>query len=361
MKGDGFYDQNSAPQMASVAAVLPWLEDAVVQMDLSDSMYPVVVVDYGCSEGRNSIAAMQPIIAAIRARTSRPIQTIHGDLPTNNFNQLFVNLAAADLSSASRSQVYSMAVGGSMFEQLLPPGTVNIAMTFNAVGWLDRLPQAEIADYIMPMGPSRQRPGVAVTEEARRLFANQAADDLVRFYRARAEETVSGGKLLNASFGADEHHRACDGIYDVLNDALLDVRESGRLDPDAYRRLIFPLYFRTPEELIAPVVGDNSPVAGCFRVDRVESLDVGVPFNLRPEQSGDNSADASKFTGFLRAFSEPILRMSFANHDNLDALIEETYQRVQARLIANPADYEFHYIEVAALLTRERNGDADSC
>jgi gibberellin A4 carboxyl methyltransferase len=352
MKGDGFYDRNSSPQMAAVAAVLPWLEDAVAQMDLADSPAPVVVIDYGCSEGRNSIAAMQRITGALRARTPRPIQTIHSDLPTNNFNQLFVSLAAADLCTGSQWAVYSMAVGGSMFEQLVPPETLTIATTFNAIGYLDRQPQAEIADYILPMGPRRQRLGVTVTEEARNIFANQADSDLIRFYRARADEIISGGKLLVASFGADEYHRCCDGLYDVLNDALLDLRDTGRLDGETYRRLIFPIYYRTRQELIDPLLRHDSPVAGCFRVERVESLEVSVPFNQRWEQSGDVSAYAKEYTGFLRAFSEPILRLSFANHDNLEALIEEVYQRVQVRLLANPADYEFHYIEVAALLTR---------
>ncbi len=77
-----------------------------------------------------------------------------------------------------------------------------------------------------------------------------------------------------------------------------------------------------------------------------------MPFNQQQEQSGDTLAYAQEFTGFLRAFSEPILRLSFANHDNLESVIEEVYRRVQARLCADPADYEFHYIEVAALLTR---------
>jgi gibberellin A4 carboxyl methyltransferase len=142
MKGDGFYDRNSSPQMAAVAAVLPWLEDAVARMDLTGSSAPVVVVDYGCSEGRNSIAVMRRIIAALRARTPRPIQAVHSDLPTNNFNQLFVNLATADPAADARSQVYSMAVGGSMFEQLLSPGMVTIATTFNAIGYLDRHPNS---------------------------------------------------------------------------------------------------------------------------------------------------------------------------------------------------------------------------
>src|SRR5262249_37405909 len=151
---------------------------------------------------------------------SRPIQVVHSDLPTNNFNQLFANLAD-DASGARREQVYAAAVGGSMFARLLPPRTVTIATTFNAIGFLDHRPQTEIPDYILPMGPSRPRPGVAVSPEERDAFARQAAEDLVSFYRARADETVPGGKLLVASFGVNENHRACDGIYDVLNDSLV--------------------------------------------------------------------------------------------------------------------------------------------
>jgi hypothetical protein len=90
MNGEGFYDQHSSPQKAANELVLPWLEDTIGRMDLPD-VTPIVAVDHGCSEGRNSIAAMQRIAGALRGRTSRPIQVVHSDLPTNNFNQLFTN------------------------------------------------------------------------------------------------------------------------------------------------------------------------------------------------------------------------------------------------------------------------------
>ena len=57
MKGDGYYDDHSAPQMATIAAVLPWLEEAVAQLIfLAFFGGPLVVADFACSEGRNSIA-----------------------------------------------------------------------------------------------------------------------------------------------------------------------------------------------------------------------------------------------------------------------------------------------------------------
>ena len=63
-----------------------------------------------------------------------------------------------------------------------------------------------------------------------------------------------------------------------------------------------------------------------------------------------------RFHGVPSPFTEPILRTSFASHADLGAVIDEVYQQVQARLSAYPADYEFHYIEVAALLRRVCEG-----
>jgi hypothetical protein len=350
MKGDGFYNQHSAPQLAAILGVLPWLEKAVEQMELP-AVDPIVVVDYGCSEGGNSIVLMKAIVDALRAKTPRPVQTVHSDLPSNNFNQLFANLAGASFRSAA-SQVYSAAVGGSMFEQLLPSQTVTIAMTFNALGWLDSLPEIDVPDYISPMGPSRPRPGVSAPEHAREAFARQAYEDLVLFYRARGDEIVPGGKLLVATFGRNENHRTCDGIYDLLNDALLELVARGRLPREACQKLVFPTYFRSREELIAPVIESDGQFQHKFRVDRVESLEIPVPFQERLAESGDVLVFGGEYTAFLRAITEPILSASFANLAGLGDLLDDVYRRVRNRLIADPAGYEFHFIEVAALLTR---------
>ncbi len=60
----------------------------------------------------------------------------------------------------------------------------------------------------------------------------------------------------------------------------------------------------------------------------------------------------SAFSDFLRAFSEPILQASLSDQPDTHALIGAVYERVPAALTANPANYEFHYIQVAAFLTR---------
>ena len=136
MKGGGFYDRHSTPQWNSISAVLPWLEQAIAEMVLPTDRGLLGCADYGCSEGKNSIAAKQRIIAALRRRTSLPIQTVHSDLSTNNFNQLFLNLSPDGKKAFSQADVFSAVVGGSLYEQLLPPRSVSIATTFNVLGWL---------------------------------------------------------------------------------------------------------------------------------------------------------------------------------------------------------------------------------
>lgn len=91
MMGQGFYNRNSAPQMSAIEHVLPWLDAAVSALPL-EGPGPIGLADFGCSEGRNSIALMQRIVPALRARTDADILTIHSDLPTNDFSALFRDL-----------------------------------------------------------------------------------------------------------------------------------------------------------------------------------------------------------------------------------------------------------------------------
>ena len=139
MKGEGFYDQHSSPQYAAISSVLPWLGDAIGRMDLSRAHAPVVVVDYACSEGRNSIAAMREIVTAGssgRRDRSRPYTaTCRQTISTSSSS------TCRALPRGCHEQVYSSAVGGSMFQQLLPSQTVTIATTFNAIGYLEHRPR----------------------------------------------------------------------------------------------------------------------------------------------------------------------------------------------------------------------------
>jgi SAM-dependent methyltransferase len=349
MKGGGYYDQHSGAQMSSIQAILDWVDDAVASLPLPAPAQPVTVLDLGSSEGRNAIRLMAAIVAGLRRRTDQPLQTIYSDLASNNFNQLFANLEQARRDGLFAAGVHPAAVGGSFYGPLLPPGTVHLATCFNAVHWLDQLPAVPLPDSVGYRRPHPARHGPAASPEATAAFTRQAEQDLLRFLECRARELVPGGKLLLASPGDTDQARVGDGLYDVLNDACLDLVAAER---GQYERLTLPVYCRTVEELLAPLEREDSPVRGAFAVDRAEALEVPTPFLVEFRRDGDAAAYAGAYTGFLRAVSEPVVRAALDRPEGEDGTVECLYERIRARLLAEPERYSWRITLVAALLTR---------
>jgi SAM dependent carboxyl methyltransferase len=354
MIGQGFYNENSAPQLSAISYVLGWLDDAAGGLDLRDQT-AIGLADFGCSEGANSVAVLKRLTAAVRKASDLPIQTIHSDLPTNDFSELFLRLSPKEGGGFDDDNVFSAAVGGSMFDQLLPPNSVHFATTFNAIGFLSKRPLDQLPGYILPNGPSQQRGVGQVTKDEHTAFAELAQSDLQDFARARAAELVPGGKLLIQVFGAGDAFRTCDGLYDVLNDAVLAAVDQGMISRDAYDRYYQPVYFRTLDELVAPFKDPQSQIGRLFTLERSEVYEVPVPFVQDFEKTGDIDSYAAAYTNFFRAFTEAVLRLNFAEHPTLETLVTFLFDRAEQLVRDYPERYEFHYVAVAALLTRNAN------
>ncbi|HEX5398678.1 MAG TPA: cyclopropane-fatty-acyl-phospholipid synthase [Verrucomicrobiae bacterium] len=354
MKGGGYYDSNSKEQRSALEAFLPWLEQAVAAMaEPTASKTSWTVLDIGSSEGGNAIYAMNRIVAALRNHSQLPIRVFFDDLPTNDFNRLFTNLSSLNGCAFPHPDVFPAAIAGSAFARLMPPRSLDIAVTFNAIPYLEQKPDSPLPNYIVPMKPGPRAPsdGVSATEAEREPFRQQSARDLQRFYTARAGELASGGKMLVQVFGRNDEYSTSNGLYDVLSDAILDLVEAGQLPRDVYQRLVFPIYFRTLDELVAPLKADKE-LQQAFRIEQTGSRDVPVPFNVALAATGNRAEWVRSYTGFLRAFSEPIVAAVLPANISHAGTLDRIYQRVAERLTDEPARYEFHYISVAALLTR---------
>jgi hypothetical protein len=353
MVGAGFYDRHSTAQRASIELMRDWLAGAVADLVLPPAEQPITVLDLGSSEGRNAVVAMAAVVDALRQRRpEQPIQLIYSDLASNNFNGLFRNLQEARRAGVPENEVYTSATAGSFYGPLVPPGSVHLATSFNAVLWLDQLPAVALPDFVSYRRPHPPKAGLDVPAAVVAAFSQQAQRDWVHFLEARARELAPGGKLLVATPGDTSEHRLCDGAYDVLNDACLDLVASGRVERARYERLTMPVYFRTLAELRAPLEDTASGVRELFRVDRAETLEVPTPFIVAFQQGGPATALAEDYTGFLRAFSEPLARAALAPGDADQRIVDELYERVQARLLAEPERYLFRYFLPSILLTR---------
>jgi hypothetical protein len=295
---------------------------------------------------------MTRALETLRPLNTRPVQTVHSDLPTNDFSQLLAHLRPDGHSVFGGDSTFSAVVGGSMYDQLLPDRSVHLATTFNAIGFLSRRPLAELPGYIFPNGPSTQRANGYVTEEERQAFARQANQDVVQYLKVRARELVPGGKLLLQVFGASPEARTCDGIYDLLNDAVLTFVQTGDISRKTYDRYYQPVYLRQLEEMTAPVLDPADSVSQLYTLNGSKSYEITVPFNEQYRKDGDLDRYAKDYVNFFRAFTETVLRNSLPETPDRDDLVNRVYQRAEEILKSDPASYPFRYIAIAMLLTR---------
>ena len=190
MEGGGGYNRHSAVQASGASPALPLLVQAAHDAPLPPGDATIVVVDYGSSEGRNSLAPMAASIHALRARSgsAHAISVVHTDLPGNDFGSLF-QLLATDPASYLRDDpaAFASAIGRSFYEQILPSASVTLGWSAWAVQWLSRIPAA-IPDHVQ-IACSR-------SEEARQAFARHAAQDWETFLTCRRRELRPGGRLV---------------------------------------------------------------------------------------------------------------------------------------------------------------------
>jgi hypothetical protein len=75
MEGRGSYNRHSLIPSGGGALALPHLERAIAEVALESIDQPVVIADYGSSQGLNSLGPMRLTVEAVRSRSSkeRPI------------------------------------------------------------------------------------------------------------------------------------------------------------------------------------------------------------------------------------------------------------------------------------------------
>jgi SAM dependent carboxyl methyltransferase len=189
MEGRGAYNKHAKLPAGGAAFAMPYLKNAVANLSLDASVRPVVVADYGSSQGKNSLAPMQMAIAALRLRIGeeRPIQVFHIDQASNDFNSLFAVLAHdADRYAQDEPNVFPCAIGRTFYENVLPPGSVHLGWSSYAAVWLSRVP-CRIPGHFISMCSS----GAVRTE-----FERQAAEDWRTFLSLRAVELAPGARLV---------------------------------------------------------------------------------------------------------------------------------------------------------------------
>ena len=332
MEGKGGYNRSSQVQAAGLSSAVSMLESAARTVALPAGSQPIVIADYGSSQGRNSLLPLGAAVAILRGRIgpARAISVVHTDLPENDFSVLFQTLNTDPNSYLQHDRaVFASAVGRSFYEQVLPSESVTLGWTSWAVQWLSRVPST-IPDQIQ----------VAFSHDAptRDAFSRQAAEDWRQFLTHRERELCPGGKLTVITMAVDENgdfgYRP---LLNALYSALLDMVDAGFLEREEIRRMVVPTFGRSRADFEAPFGPQRQ--FGSLRLEEVDVFYGEDHFWSDFECHGDAQAFASRWAAFSRASIFPTLAASLQG-GRADARAAQFCGRLEtettARLARNP-------------------------
>jgi hypothetical protein len=333
MEGGGAYNKYAKPQAQGIGSALPLFEQMVRDIAIEDGDRPVVIADYGSSQGKNSLPPMRLAIQSLRARLgpSRPLVIYHVDQASNDFNALFKALDSdPDRYAVDEPNVFSCAIGRSFYRSVLPPETVDIGWSSYAVVWLSRIPTPIPGHF-----HSRRSTGAVRAE-----FDRQGEQDWESFLSLRATELRPGGHLMVVLPRADDAG-GLPGFLDLLDQAnivLAEMMAEGSITSDERARMALGSYERGRRELLVPF--DSK---GRFRQLTVQHCETLVPVDtawVNYQHDGDKDILATTRTQFFRSTFMPSLASALAGNSD-ERVVRDFGNRLDAglrqRMINRPA------------------------
>jgi hypothetical protein len=294
MAGGGYYNAHSPQQAEIAAASLDAVRRAAEAVPAS--VTAGTIVDYGSSQGRNSVEPLRAIIAGLRAhRPGTPLTVVHTDLPSNDWTTLFETAFGAQGYLRDARDVFPMAIGRSFYERLLPDASVAMGWSGTAVLWLSRRPE---------VGPRNLFSSLASGTDAER-WAAAAAADWETFLRHRSRELAPGGRLVVSSLMDSSVYPP---YLAFLRDAVDRAADLGCITADEAAAMTVPTYLRTREEIEAPLADGALGLA----VAAHDAFVAPDPAFAAYRRHGDRVRFGADAIAQLRGWAEPSLLAALA-------------------------------------------------
>ena len=328
MEGGGSYNLHAKIPEAGGILALPFLERAISNVRLDSGEQPVVIADYGSSQGKNSLAPMRAAIKALRARLGpdRPISVVHVDQAANDFNTLFDVLHSdPQRYSVNDPNVFPSAIGRSFYEKVLPQEHVHLGWSSYAAMWLSRIPML-IPDHFI---------AIASTDEVREAFERQADDDWKAFLSLRASELRTGGRLVVVLPGIKEDGSiGFEPLFRHANEALAAMVAEDLITAEHRARMVLGAHPRRQSRLLAPFDG-----GGQFRGLIVEHCELSMLPDAAwadYERDADKEAIATRHARFFRSVFVPSLASAIGDEGKRNVFPDRLEEKLRQRLANQP-------------------------
>jgi len=306
MEGDGAYNRHASVQAAGNTLALLHAREAARRVDINPENEPIIIADYGSSQGKNSLAPMRTAIQTLRSRagTDRPFMVFHVDLAVNDFNTLFRTLDSdPDSYAHDLANVYACGVGRSFYQNVLPPSSVHLGWSAYAVQWLSCIPAVR-GDHLW---------SASLNGSARSIYEQQGAQDWERFLALRARELRPGGRLVVVCPGAG----AGQAIANHADTVIAEMVKEGAISATERARMTLAFWMRSESEYVAPFQRDGRFLD--LTVEHCESTPQADAAWEQYQRDGDAEALAIKHAAFFRATFLPTLADTLTRADDPEA------------------------------------------
>jgi SAM dependent carboxyl methyltransferase len=343
MEGGGSYNLHARIPAEGGSLALPLLEEAVRKIAIKRGDQPIVIADYGSSQGKNSLAPMGAAIKILRARLGpdRPIVVVHVDQAANDFNTLF-NVLHSDPErySVNDPNIFPSAIGRSFYESDFPREHVHLGWSSYAAVWLRRIPMRVPGHFV----------AIASTGDVRKAFERQGADDWKFFLSLRANELRPGGRLVVVLPGlSDEGAAGFEPLFDQANEALAEMVAESAISAEDRAAMVLGAYPRRRSELLAPFRTD-SQFCG-LTVEHCELFELPDAAWTEFERDGNKELLANRHVGFFRAIFVPSLAAAIGEERKRTAFADCLEKRLKKRLADGPAPYH-SFVQTLVLAKR---------
>jgi hypothetical protein len=303
MEAGGAYNRHAALQAAGNTMALLHARQAACMVDVQAGDGPIIIADYGSSQGKNSLAPMRTIIETLRQRVGpdRPIVVYHVDLPINDFNALFKTLDTDSRSyTRDAANVYACGVGRSFFQNVLPPGSVHFGWSAYAAQWLSFVPAVPV-DHLW---------FASLSDPARSVYEQQAARDWESFLALRARELRPGGRLVIVCPGVGSGQ----AIGDLADAVIADMVKDGAISAQERSRMVLACWVRSKSDYLAPFQRDGRFVN--LTIEHCESTPQSDAAWEQYQRDRNAEALAIKHAAFFRATFLPTLAAALTRADD---------------------------------------------
>ncbi|GER37052.1 S-adenosyl-L-methionine-dependentmethyltransferases superfamily protein [Striga asiatica] len=329
--GETSYAKNSGPPKVVISKSWPLIDEALKNMFAEYNnkiVFPkcMRMADLGCASGPNTFFLISHVMDTIEDLLSKDLEKTHhlpqlqlflNDLPDNDFNQVF-RLASSFKEDRkegnNKLNFFIYGVPASFYDALFPKNTLHFAYSSFSVHWLSQVPEG--------LGTNNKENiciSINSSPQVWEAYASQFQKDFSKFLRMRAEEFISGGRMVLAFVGRTSANPCCEDefkLLTLLGEALSEMAAQGLVKEEDLHSFNVPIYAPCLREVETIISGEGS-----FSLDKMEI--VRVPYDATYDEGNnndgvfDNYKSAKVVAGNVRSFMEPKLAFHFGTSINV--------------------------------------------